>query len=47
MAENGDVSNAAVSLLCAGDAEGVMKELRESIAASQQLLARLEDEAAA
>ena len=47
VAENGDVSNAAVGLLCAGDPEAVMKELRESISASQQLLARLETEAAA
>lgn len=44
MAENGDVANAILRLLTAGDRAGAIKELSEAIAADQRLLEHLQAE---
>jgi len=44
IAENGDVANAVVRLLTAGDRTGAIKEVSEAIAAGQRLLEHLQAE---
>ncbi|OWU83821.1 hypothetical protein ATO6_15440 [Oceanicola sp. 22II-s10i] len=46
IAENGDVANAVLRHLTAGDRSGLIKELTEAIAAEQRFLAHLQAEGA-